>query len=79
MGRSEMNMPEMNMEQMQQMMMEQKIKQKLGYLSPVKYRELAAWNIVFLLSSHFKGSVPCSYCVFIYFTTYFRCYHQRTA
>lgn len=42
MGRSEMNMPEMNMEQMQQMMMEQKIKQKLGYLSTVKYRELAA-------------------------------------
>lgn len=41
MGRSEMNMPEMNMEQMQQMM-EQQIKQKLGYLSPVKYRELAA-------------------------------------
>ncbi|MGW9778136.1 hypothetical protein [Staphylococcus hominis] len=40
-----MNMPEMNMEQMQQMqqmMMEQQIKQKLGYLSPVKYRELAA-------------------------------------
>lgn len=42
MGRSEMNMPEMNMEQMQQMMMEQQIKQKLSYLSPVKYRELAA-------------------------------------
>ena len=42
MGRSEMNMPEMNMEQMQQMMMEQQIKQKLGYLSPVKYRGLAA-------------------------------------
>ncbi|WP_277953193.1 hypothetical protein [Staphylococcus sp. acrmy] len=42
MGRSEMNMPEMNMQQMQQMMMEQQIKQKLGYLSPVKYRELAA-------------------------------------
>ena len=42
MGRSEMNMPEMNMEQMQQMMMEQQIKQKLGYLSSVKYRELAA-------------------------------------
>ncbi|WP_270908821.1 hypothetical protein, partial [Staphylococcus saprophyticus] len=50
MGRSEMNMPEMNMEQMQQMqqmMMEhmettKQIKQKLGYLSPVKYRELAA-------------------------------------
>ena len=42
MRRSEMNMPEMNMEQMQQMMMEQQIKQKLGYLSPVKYRELAA-------------------------------------
>ncbi|WP_312585221.1 hypothetical protein [Staphylococcus aureus] len=45
-----MNMPEMNMEQMQQMqqmMMEhmettKQIKQKLGYLPPVKYRELAA-------------------------------------
>lgn len=45
-----MNMPEMNMEQMQQMqqmIMEhmettKQIKQKLGYLSPVKYRELAA-------------------------------------
>ena len=45
-----MNMPEMNMEQMQQMqqmMMEhmettKQIKQKLGYLSSVKYRELAA-------------------------------------
>ncbi|MBE7584216.1 hypothetical protein H9M92_14735, partial [Staphylococcus aureus] len=35
-----------------------RIQQKLGYLSLVKYRELAALNIVFLLSSYFKGSVP---------------------
>ncbi|MCG2293321.1 hypothetical protein K4S25_12040 [Staphylococcus epidermidis] len=25
-----------------------RIQQKLGYLSPVKYRELMAWNMVFL-------------------------------
>jgi len=42
-----------------------RIQQKLGYLSPVKYRELAAWNIVFLLSSHFKGSVPIMSWLFI--------------
>ena len=73
-----MNMPEMNMEQMQQMMMEQQIKQKLGYLS-CKIQRISSLEHSVLLSSHFKGSVPCSYCVFIYFTTYFRCYHQRTA
>ena len=48
MGRSEMNMPEMNMEQMQQMMMEQKIKQKLGYLSPVIQRISSLEHSVFI-------------------------------